>query len=592
VITARVIRQRELPPAAERLLQALPRELHPVSRRVLLARGVQDPAALGLALRDLHAPGDLGGLAAAARLLADAIVEERSVLVVGDFDADGATGTALAMLALGAMGCARPGFRVPNRFEFGYGLTVPLVETLAAAPPDVLVTVDSGIACLEGVRRARELGSRVIVTDHHLPGERLPEAHAIVNPNCPGDAFPSKCLAGVGVMFYLLGAVRATLRERGWFGRGRAEPNLAQFLDLVALGTVADLVPLDRNNRILVRQGLERIRRGQARPGLMALLRLGGRDYRFASAADLGFAVGPRLNAAGRLEDMAAGIRCLLSDDPGEAMRLATQLDELNRQRQNLQEQMQTEAMAQVRTLLARLDAQPLPAALCLFDEAWHQGVVGLVASRVKDAVRRPVIAFAPESDGAALLKGSARSVRGLHIRDVLAWVDAQRPGLMRAYGGHAMAAGLSLDRERLADFRDALTEAVAAVLGGDELSDELWIDGELAGDELGLPLAAELERLGPWGQRFPEPVFTGVFDVIDRRIVGGSHLKMVVRSRAGGEPLDAIAFNCLPENLPGGGSGSAGLRLLYRLAVNRWRGRESCQLVVEEIVEQTGSPR
>jgi single-stranded-DNA-specific exonuclease len=507
------------------------------------------------------------------------------VLVVGDFDADGATGTALAMLALAAMGCARPGFRVPNRFEFGYGLTVPLVETLAAAPPDVLVTVDSGIACLEGVRRARDLGSRVIVTDHHLPGAQLPEAHAIVNPNCPGDAFPSKCLAGVGVMFYLLGAVRAALRERGWFGQGRAEPNLAQFLDLVALGTVADLVPLDRNNRILVRQGLERIRRGQARPGLRALLRLGGRDYRFASAADLGFAVGPRLNAAGRLEDMAAGIRCLLSDDPGEAMRLATQLDELNRQRQNLQEQMQTEAMAQVRTLLARLDAQPLPAALCLFDEAWHQGVVGLVASRVKDAVHRPVIAFAPESDGAALLKGSARSVRGLHIRDVLAWVDAQRPGLMRAYGGHAMAAGLSLDRERLADFRDALTEAVAAVLGGDELSDELWIDGELAGDELGLPLAAELERLGPWGQRFPEPVFTGVFDVIDRRIVGGSHLKMVVRSRAGGEPLDAIAFNCLPENLPGGGSGSAGLRLLYRLAVNRWRGRESCQLVVEEIV-------
>jgi single-stranded-DNA-specific exonuclease len=582
---ARLIRQRELPPAAERLLLALPQELHPVSRRVLLARGVQDPSALNLALGGLHAPGDLGGIAAAARLLADAIVEERSVLVVGDFDADGATGTALAMLALAAMGCARPGFRVPNRFEFGYGLTVPLVETLAAAPPDVLVTVDSGIACLEGVRRARDLGSRVIVTDHHLPGAQLPEAHAIVNPNCPGDAFPSKCLAGVGVMFYLLGAVRAALRERGWFGQGRAEPNLAQFLDLVALGTVADLVPLDRNNRILVRQGLERIRRGQARPGLMALLRLGGRDYRYASAADLGFAVGPRLNAAGRLEDMAAGIRCLLSDDPNEAMRLATQLDELNRQRQNLQEQMQTEAMAQVRTLLARLDAQPLPAALCLFDEAWHQGVVGLVASRVKDAVHRPVIAFAPESDGAALLKGSARSVRGLHIRDVLAWVDAQRPGLMRAYGGHAMAAGLSLDRERLADFRDALTEAVAAVLDGDVLSNELWIDGELAGDELGLPLAAELERLGPWGQRFPEPVFAGVFDVVDRRIVGGSHLKMVVRSRAGGEPLDAIAFNCLPEDLPGGGSGSAGLRLLYRLAVNRWRGRESCQLVVEEIV-------
>ncbi|MDX1381062.1 MAG: single-stranded-DNA-specific exonuclease RecJ [Xanthomonadales bacterium] len=581
MIPGRVIRRRELPPAAEQLLEALPNGLHPVSRRVLLTRGVQDGSALSLALQGLLAPDSLGGIERAAGALADAVTEGQSVLVVGDFDADGATGTALAILALRAMGCARLDFRVPNRFEFGYGLTAPLVETLADAPPEVLITVDSGIACIEGVRRARELGCRVIVTDHHLPGERLPEAHAIVNPNCPGDAFPSKALAGVGVVFYLLGAVRAALRERGWFGRGRPEPNLAQFLDLVALGTVADLVPLDRNNRILVRQGLERIRRGQARPGLMALLRLGGRDYRFASAADLGFAVGPRLNAAGRLEDMAAGIRCLLSDDPDEAMRLAAQLDDLNRQRQSLQEQMQAEAMAQVRTLLARLESQPLPPALCLFDEAWHQGVVGLVASRVKDAVHRPVSAFAPESDGAALLKGSARSVHGLHIRDVLAWVDAHRPGLMRAFGGHAMAAGLSLERARLEPFRETLAEAVGAVLGDEELSNEVWTDGELAGDELGLPLAAELEALGPWGQRFPEPLFEGAFDVIDRRVVGGAHLKMVLRSRGGGTPLDAIAFNCLPEDLPGAGA----LRLLYRLAVNRWRGQESCQLVVEDIL-------
>jgi len=581
MIAGRVIRQREMPPAAEHLLQALPSTLHPVSRRVLVARGVRDAAALSLALQNLHAPGGLGGIVAAAEVLADAISEGQSVLVVGDFDADGATGTALALLALRAMGCDRLDFRVPNRFEFGYGLTVPLVETLAGAPPEVLVTVDSGIACIEGVRRARELGCRVIVTDHHLPGERLPEAHAIVNPNCPGDAFPSKALAGVGVIFYVLGAVRAELRERGWFGRGRTEPNLAHLLDLVALGTVADLVPLDRNNRILVRQGLERIRRGQARPGLMALLRVGGRDYRYATAGDLGFAVGPRLNAAGRLEDMAAGIRCLLSEDPEEAMRLAAQLDDLNRQRQCLQEQMQDEAMAQVRMLLSRLESQALPAALCLFDEAWHQGVVGLVASRVKDAVHRPVIAFAPESDGAVLLKGSARSVRGLHIRDVLAWVDAHRPGMMRAFGGHAMAAGLSLERERLESFRASLAEAVEAVLGGEELSNEVWTDGELAGDDLGLPLAVELEGLGPWGQRFPEPLFEGVFDVVDRRVVGGAHLKMVVRSRAGGAPLDAIAFNCLPEDLPRGGA----LRLLYRLAVNRWRGQESCQLVVEDIL-------
>jgi single-stranded-DNA-specific exonuclease len=451
-----------------------------------------------------------------------------------------------------------------------------------------LVTVDSGIACLDGVSRARALGCRVIVTDHHLPGERLPDAHAIVNPNCPGDRFPSKSLAGVGVMFYLLGAVRRVLRERGWFGRARPEPNLAQFLDLVALGTVADLVPLDRNNRILVHQGLARIRRALTRPGLMALLRLGGRDYRYASAADLGFAVGPRLNAAGRLEDMAAGIRCLLEEDPDEAARLAGQLDELNRQRQDLQEQMQSDALRQVQTLLTELAERELPPALCLFDESWHQGIVGLVASRVKDAVHRPVVAFAPAAAGGSsaqengLLKGSARSVRGLHIRDVLARVDADTPGLIRAFGGHAMAAGLSLERDRLPAFRESLAGAVTALLDGATLAAEIWTDGELAGAELGLPLAAQLEDLGPWGQRFPEPVFEGAFDVVDRRLVGGAHLKLLLRSRDGGQALDAIAFNRRPEDL----ANATSVRILYRLAVNRWRNSESCQLVIEDIVD------
>ena len=586
MISGRLIRRRELPAGADALMAAFPASLHPVSRRVLLARGVQDPAELALNLREMHSPEGLGGLGAAAELLADAVTGRKSILVVGDFDADGATGTALAMLALRAMGCERLDFRVPNRFEFGYGLTVPLVETLAAAPPDVLVTVDSGIACLGGVSRARELGCRVVVTDHHLPGERLPDAHAIVNPNCPGDRFPSKSLAGVGVMFYLLGALRGALRERGWFGSRRPEPNLAQWLDLVALGTVADLVPLDRNNRILVRQGLERIRRGQARPGLMALLRAGKRDYRYVGASDLGFAVGPRLNAAGRLEDMAAGIRCLVSDDPVEAGRLALQLDELNRQRQDLQEQMQADAMGQVERLLDGLAHDSLPPALCLYDAAWHQGIVGLVASRVKDAVHRPVVAFAPASEGAGLLKGSARSVRGLHIRDVLAWVDAQRPGLLKAFGGHAMAAGLSLDCANLERFRSALDEAVVAALDGASLSTETWTDGELGGADLGLPLAFELEDLGPWGQRFPEPLFEGAFELLDQRVVGGAHLKMVVRSRDGGEPLDAIAFNRLPENLPPGAACGRTLRMLYRLAVNRWRGNDSCQLMVEEFVD------
>jgi single-stranded-DNA-specific exonuclease len=571
------IRQRVIPAVTD----DLPGGLHPVSRRVLLARGVWQRTELELNLRGLTPPTELSGIDQAARLLADAVTGDQSVLIVGDFDADGATGTALAMLSLAAMGCKRLSFRVPNRFEFGYGLTVPLVETLADAPPDLLVTVDSGIACLAGVRRARELGSRVVVTDHHLPGDELPAAQAIVNPNCPGDGFPSKALAGVGVMFYVVSAVRRELGERGWFSRKRAEPNLARFLDLVALGTVADLVPLDRNNRILVRQGLERIRRGLCQPGLMALLRHGGRDYRFANAADLGFVVGPRLNAAGRLEDMAAGIRCLMSEDAEEASELASQLDELNRQRQDLQQQMQADAMVQVQGLVESLGAGELPLAVCLFDPSWHQGIVGLVAARVKDALHRPTVAFAPEADGSELLKGSARSVRGLHIRDVLAWIDARHPGLMRAFGGHAMAAGLTLHRQQLESFREVLADAVRIVLDGAELNNEVLTDGEVSGPELGLSLATELEDLGPWGQRFPEPLFEGTFEVLEQRVVGGTHLKMVVRSIEGGEPVDAIAFRCAPESV----EGRQAVRLLYRLGVNRWRGSASCQLVVEQIV-------
>ena len=577
MIATRTIRSRVIPDSAD----DLPEEFHPVIRRVLLARGVRDADELSLAMQDMLRPDDLGGIEQAASLLADAVTEDKQILIVGDFDADGATGTALAMLSLAAMGCGKVDFRVPNRFEFGYGLTVPLVDTLAEDPPDLLLTVDSGISCNEGIERARELGCRIIVTDHHLPGEKLPAAHAIVNPNCAGDVFPSKAMAGVGVMFYLLSVLRRELRARGWFGVSRPEPNLARFLDLVALGTVADLVPLDHNNRVLVRQGLERIRRGMARPGLMALLRLGKRDYRFADASDLGFAVGPRLNAAGRLEDMGTGIRCLLTDDSSEAMRLANQLDELNQQRRGLQEQMQQEALGQVEELLASLAQQELPPALCLFDESWHQGIVGLVASRVKDAVHRPVFAFAPESEGASVLKGSARSVKGLHIRDVLAYVDSHQPGLMKAFGGHAMAAGLTLDGSQYAQFVKSVSDAVTAILDGTELSAELLTDGELAAADISLAFAASLDRLGPWGQHFPEPVFDGLFEVIERRVVGGSHLKMIVRSIDGGEPVDAIAFNRLPEDLPASGA----VRLLYRLGINRWRGNESCQLMVEEIV-------
>jgi single-stranded-DNA-specific exonuclease len=576
MIAARAIRQRPLP----RTGGELPEDLNPAVRRVLLARGITRAEQLSLSLQNMLHPGQLGGIQTAAEYLASAVMEDRRTLIVGDFDADGATGTALAVLALRSMGCQRLEFRVPNRFEFGYGLTPGLVDTLAEDPPDLLVTVDSGINCVAGVARAGELGSRVIVTDHHLPGETLPAAAAIVNPNCPGDAFPSKALAGVGVMFYLLSVVRRILRENKWFSARRPEPRLVDYLDLVALGTVADLVPLDYNNRILVRQGLERIRRGQARPGLMALLRLGKRDYRYASASDLGFAVGPRLNAAGRLEDMATGIRCLISDDVDEASRFAALLDDLNLQRKSLQEQMQEEAMQQLRDTLSSLSGTRLPPALCLYQESWHQGIVGLVASRVKDSVHRPVVAFAPEADGADLLKGSARSVRGLHIRDVLAYVDARNPGLIGAFGGHAMAAGLTLKKQNLSEFGEHLAAAVTDILDGDELAAEILTDGSLAPDELNLQTAAALENAGPWGQQFPEPLFDGMFRVVDARVVGSSHLKMCVQCMDGGEVLDAIAFNHLPDDLPESGSA----RLLYRLGINRWRGNESCQLMVQEI--------
>ncbi len=570
---------------------ALPADLHPVLRRIFLARRIRNAEDIDLALKRMLPPQGMGSIEEAAERLANAVRQQERILVVGDFDADGATGTALAVLALRAMGAQNVDFRVPNRFEFGYGLTVPLVDTLAGDPPNLIITVDSGVSSVAGVARAAELGTEVIVTDHHLPGEVLPPATAIVNPNLHGDDFPSKALAGVGVMFYLLGVLRMKLEEQGWFGSGPSAPakapQLAQWLDLVALGTVADLVPLDRNNRILVDNGIARIRHGRARPGLMALLRVAGRDYRYASASDLGFAAGPRLNAAGRLEDMALGIRCLITDDANEASNMASQLDELNRQRRDMQDEMQEQAFEIVKARLETMRDQQLPPALCIHDPGWHQGVVGLVASRVKDAVHRPVIAFAPESPGSNKLKGSGRSIKGLHIRDALAAVDAHHPGLMSAFGGHAMAAGLGLDAEYLDTFNDAFVAEVERMLDGEEPVNELRTDGELEPGELGLSLALALERAGPWGQRFPEPLFDGHFRVIDQRIVGDRHLKMIVRHVAGGEELDAIAFNHLPEDLEraAGGQGGSAARMLYRLDVNRWRGRESCQLIVEHLV-------
>ena len=561
----------------------LPETLHPVIRRILLARDVTDAQSLDLKLGRLRPPAALSGVREAAEILADAVVEGRRIMIVGDFDADGATGTALAVRALRVMAASRVDFRVPNRFEFGYGLSVGLVETLADDPPDVLVTVDSGISSLDGVRRARELGARVIVTDHHLPGDELPQADAIVNPNCPGDRFPSKSLAGVGVVFYLMTVLRGALRERDWFTLPRREPNLARLLDLVALGTVADLVALDENNRILVRQGMDRIRQGLCSPGLLALLRVGNRDYRHLVAADLAFAVAPRLNAAGRLEDMGIGIRCLLTDDREQAMALATELDALNHDRRSRQEEMHQQALGQLQTLIRNLEGEQLPAGLCLYDEDWHQGIVGLVASRIKDVVHRPVLAFAPESEGADKLKGSARSVRGLHIRDILARVDARHPKMITAFGGHAMAAGLTLKSAHLDAFREAFIESVEYFLEDRPLDNIIETDGELPVDDIDMPFAELLRSLGPWGQHFPEPLFEGRFVVEEHRVVGGNHLKMQLRPAGGQSRIDAIAFGCLPEDLPQTDT----LRLVYRLDVNHFRGHKTCQLMVEHILTE-----
>lgn len=575
--TSRKVKQRETGSVAH----TLPDSLHPVIRRILLARDITDEKSLDLKIASLQPPTTLSGIQHASEILADAVVSGQSILIVGDFDADGATGTALAVRALKLMAATRVDFRVPNRFEFGYGLSVALVDTLSDNPPDVLVTVDSGISSNDGVKRAREMGCRVIVTDHHLPGEVLPEAEAIVNPNCPGDQFPSKALAGVGVVFYLMSVVRSALRQRNWFTLPRKEPNLARLLDLVALGTVADLVSLDNNNRILVRQGMDRIRAGLCSPGLLALLRLGKRDFRHLVASDLAFAVAPRLNAAGRLEDMSIGIRCLLTDDREEAMVLATELDELNHDRRMRQEQMQQQALDQLKTLLASLEGAELPAGLCLHDVAWHQGIVGLVASRIKDAVHRPVLAFAPESNGSDVLKGSARSVSGLHIRDVLARIDALYPKMITAFGGHAMAAGLTLSADQLEPFKQALNESIGFFLQGRILHNEIQTDGELSADDINLSFAELLRSLEPWGQNFPEPLFEGRFVVEEKRLVGSAHLKMQLRPVNGRGSIDAIAFGRLPEDLPD----SDTIRLVYKLDINHFRGQKICQLMVEKIL-------
>jgi single-stranded-DNA-specific exonuclease len=546
----------------------LPSSLHPVLRRVYASRGITDAGELSLELKHLLAPSSLMGIDRAAELLDIAVRAGRRIVIAGDYDADGATGAALGVLALRAMGARAVDFLVPSRFHQGYGLSPALATAAAELGAEVLVTVDNGIASVSGVATAKQAGMQVVITDHHLAGAELPAADAIVNPNQPGCGFASKHLAGVGVMFYVLSALRARLRDGGWF-RDRTEPNLADFLDLVAVGTVADVVRLDRNNRILVSQGLARIRARRARPGIQALLQVAGRDAGRVSAGDLGFVVGPRLNAAGRLEDMRLGIECLLADSEETALTLAQELDRINRERRTIEGQMRNEALQMV----ADLDSSAV--GVSLFDAGWHEGVVGLVASRIKEKLHRPVVAFARAQES-GVLKGSARSIPGLHIRDALAAVDAQRPGLVTRFGGHAMAAGLTLPEAHLDDFSTLFDAHCQSVLDDAALERVLETDGELSRDELRLETAQALEQAGPWGQGFPEPLFDGRFEVLDARVVGETHARYRFGIPGAGT-ISAIDFGGAERMVTG-----AAVNLAYRLSVNRYQGYENPELRVE----------
>ena len=550
--------------------------LHPVLRRAYAARGVCEGQDLALTLDRLMPVGTLDSVDAAVALILEH--RERRILVIGDFDADGATSTALIVRCLRAWGFAAVDFLVPNRFEFGYGLTPEIVGLAAERRPSLIITVDNGISSNAGVAAARARGIQVLVTDHHLPGPSLPDADVIVNPNVPGSRFGSRALAGVGVAFYVMAAVRREIDARGRV----VMPPVTDFLDLVALGTVADLVPLDMNNRVLVSQGIRRIRAGRAVPGIRALLEIGKRSVSSLTASDLGFTIGPRLNAAGRLDDMSIGIRCLLAESDAEAMTLAARLDALNVERREIEKRMQGVALAAVSTLRAPDADGPSRHGVCLFDPDWHQGVVGLVASRIKDRVRRPVIAFARNADGT--LRGSARSVPGVHIRDVLDGIAVRHPDLISRFGGHAMAAGLTIEERHLDAFARAFDEEVTRWRDPAVPTNCVETDGELTSDEIALETAQALRDGGPWGQAFPEPCFDGLFAIRSARVIGEKHLKMWVTTADQSRVFDAIAFNFKgsDENpaLPDGD-----VRLVYRLDINEYKGERHLQLLVDHVM-------
>lgn len=570
--------------------------LPPFLSRIYLNRGVTSLQELELNLAQLENSKKIKGLDKAVELLSEALSKQEKILIVGDFDCDGATSTALAILVLRHLkaDCA---FLVPNRFEYGYGLTPEIVDLAALQKPDLIVTVDNGISSIEGVNRARELGIKVLITDHHLPGETLPEADAIVNPNQPGCEFLSKNAAGVGVIFYVLSGLRAHLRQQNWFQQAQvSELNMASFLDLLALGTIADLVPLDLNNRILVEQGLRRIRAGLCRPGIKAILQQAGKDYAQVKASDMGFIVGPRLNAAGRLDDMTIGISCLLADSDAEAMQLAIRLDQLNNERKQIEHEMKQDADQLLQQLLesgfhvdasaiedteAETDRVSEQWGICLYQPHWHQGVIGILASRIKEKLHRPTIIFAPVEDDPHIedpvLKGSARSIAGLHMRDTLDLLAKRHPHLLSKFGGHAMAAGMSIRLSQFRDFARAFDQLVRERLTESDLEAVLLTDGELAAEERTIENVLKLEQSGPWGQNFPEPCFDGVFHVVQSRVLKEKHLKLVL-SDQDGQLIDAIQFNSewCSQAL------SSRVRVVYRPNVNYFRGKQSLQFFID----------
>ena len=554
-------------------------EISPLMQRVYANRGITDAAQLVLSLKNLHSPYTLKGIDQAVKLLIEALDAKQRIIVVGDYDADGATSTALAVRALRHLE-ADVDYIVPSRFEFGYGLTPEIVDICAHQSAQLIITVDNGISSIAGAQLARALGIKLLITDHHLPAAELPSAEAIVNPNQAGDEFPSKSLAGVGVMFYLLGALRAKLRELDWFDEHNIEPlDIVQWLDIVALGTVADVVALDQNNRILVEQGLRRIRAGKASEGLKALLTVAGIDHARVLASDLGFQLGPRINAAGRLEDMSIGVECLLTNDSMIAANIADSLHELNITRREIESEMHEQALQSLAKLETNQITESPEPGLCVYQSGWHQGVVGILASRLKEKYWRPTIAFADVDEQE--IKGSARSIPGLHIRDVLAMVASQYPGLIIKFGGHAMAAGLSLQQKNYQVFKSAFNQVLTRWLDGQDLQTQILSDGELMDEQLNLTVAHEIRNAGPWGQGFTVPVFDGRFKVLDQRIVGHKHLKLSLQAGYGDSILDAILFNYANFDWQ---TRAETVHIAYQLDVNYFRGVETPQLIIKHL--------